>query len=244
MHESQPQNVAAPHKLNHSKSTTALPKQSSVRLPSEKIEDFREVRSRLRPTSSSPTKAHQSKTEDLNEGKQGLSHYSPPPKETSAKNASGKVEEKLRKIRSGSVLATPERDETEPMDMGKGRGKEKEASIKPPKSRSPARSNTKDKEKARGRPLNPEPHVIENGRAVSDKPLKPEGPHGIDDCRTVDEKPPDHQCEWKEKYANLKSDVDAQGQAADDIGLEGLTIVLHMKGRDDLVINTDLRNLE
>ena len=27
-------------------------------------------------------------------------------------------------------------------------------------------------------------------------------------------------------------------------GLEGLTIVMHMKGKDDLVINTDLRDVE
>lgn len=54
----------------------------------------------------------------------------------------------------------------------------------------------------------------------------------------------DHQCDWKEKYSKLKSDVeDGQGQQA-DLGLEGLTIVLHMRGKDDLVINTDLRELD
>lgn len=54
----------------------------------------------------------------------------------------------------------------------------------------------------------------------------------------------DYQCDWKEKYLTLKSDVeDDQGQQA-DLGLEGLTIVLHMRGKDDLVINTDLRELD
>jgi len=53
----------------------------------------------------------------------------------------------------------------------------------------------------------------------------------------------DHQCEWKDKYITLQTDMDRRGRT-DDIGLEGLTIVLHMQGRDDLVINTDLRNLE
>jgi hypothetical protein len=27
----------------------------------------------------------------------------------------------------------------------------------------------------------------------------------------------------------------------DDVGIEGLTVVVHLKGKDDLVINTDLR---
>lgn len=139
-----------------------------------------------------------------------------------------------------SVLATPERGDMNPIDKAREKGKEKEASIKP---RSPARSKGKAKEEARGRPQDPAPHVADNGHTIGDKPLKPVGRHGIDECRRIEEKQPNHQCEWKEKYASLKSDVDAQGQA-DDIGLEGLTIVLHMKGKDDLVINTDLRNLE
>lgn len=57
----------------------------------------------------------------------------------------------------------------------------------------------------------------------------------------------DHQCDWKEKYLELKPEVEVelgkQGRR-DDIGLEGLTIVLHLRGRDDLVINTDLRELD
>lgn len=129
------------------------------------------------------------------------------------------------------------------MDTVKGKGKEKEVEIETPKFLSPARSKTKGREETRRRLHEPAPHVMEDCRTVSDKSFKPAGPHGIEDCRNVDEKESDHKCEWKEKYANLKAGVDAEGQV-DGIGLEGLTIVLHMKGKDDLVINTDLRNLE
>lgn len=54
----------------------------------------------------------------------------------------------------------------------------------------------------------------------------------------------DHQCDWKEKYLELKPEGEGQQGQRDDIGLEGLTIVLHLRGRDDLVINTDLRELD
>ena len=54
----------------------------------------------------------------------------------------------------------------------------------------------------------------------------------------------DHQCDWKEKYLALKPDVEGGQGQQDDIGLEGLTIVLHLRGKDDLVINTDLRELD
>lgn len=66
----------------------------------------------------------------------------------------------------------------------------------------------------------------EEGRDRSHGPV----PQAVKDGRTVGDK-------------SLTTEAGAQGQA-DEIGLEGLTIVLHMKGRDDLVINTDLRNLE
>lgn len=79
--------------------------------------------------------------------------------------------------------------------------------------------------------------------ASKDKGKEKEAPHPIELHHPVAEMGHDHECDWKEKYITLQSDFDARGQT-DDIGLEGLTIVLHMKGRDDLVINTDLRNLE
>ncbi|KAL1854342.1 hypothetical protein Daus18300_011528 [Diaporthe australafricana] len=62
----------------------------------------------------------------------------------------------------------------------------------------------------------------------------------------VDEVSHDHQCEWKDKYLALEPKAeDGQGQQQQaDLGLEGLTIVLHMRGKDDLVINTDLRDLD
>lgn len=50
----------------------------------------------------------------------------------------------------------------------------------------------------------------------------------------------DHQCAWKDRYLALRDD---QGQEA-DLGLEGLTMVLHLRGKDDVVINTDLRDLD
>lgn len=75
--------------------------------------------------------------------------------------------------------------------------------------------------------------------------------------------PPNHDCRWKERYMALTSeirqlkaemstrvsfhDVDAgsaRGQDSqqqdEDLGIQGLTIVMHLKGKDDLVINTDL----
>lgn len=54
----------------------------------------------------------------------------------------------------------------------------------------------------------------------------------------------DHQCDWKERYLAVKPDFEGAQSQRDDIGLEGLTIVLHLRGKDDLVINTDLRELE
>ncbi|PHH72487.1 hypothetical protein CDD82_5961 [Ophiocordyceps australis] len=78
-----------------------------------------------------------------------------------------------------------------------------------------------------------------------------------------------HSCSWRERYMKLSAEVDkwkselkscdpgeevmasrrdigvgeaiAQQAASDDLGIEGLTIVVHMRHRDDLVINTDLR---
>ncbi|KAI8966744.1 hypothetical protein F5Y11DRAFT_354108 [Daldinia sp. FL1419] len=76
--------------------------------------------------------------------------------------------------------------------------------------------------------------------------------------------PPNHDCSWKERYLALTAEVrllkaelstrnslrgtdfNYTRQAAenigdeDDLGIEGVTIVMHLRGRDDLVINTDL----
>ncbi|KAI8302377.1 hypothetical protein K4K61_007979 [Colletotrichum sp. SAR11_59] len=71
----------------------------------------------------------------------------------------------------------------------------------------------------------------------------------------------EHTCTWKEHYLRLTSEVRQLkaeimsrerlgssgvdvgvnvGQGDDELGVEGLTIVMHLKGKDDLVINTDL----
>ncbi|KAF4992951.1 hypothetical protein FGRMN_6819 [Fusarium graminum] len=73
--------------------------------------------------------------------------------------------------------------------------------------------------------------------------------------------PYDHMCVWRAYYTDLKSQINqlelessclpggksaesvgpSHSQPHDDIGIEGLTIVMHFRGKDDLVINTDLR---
>ncbi|KAH0443508.1 hypothetical protein CcaCcLH18_00821 [Colletotrichum camelliae] len=71
----------------------------------------------------------------------------------------------------------------------------------------------------------------------------------------------EHTCSWKEHYLRLTSEVRQLkaeimsreklrssgvdvgvnvGRGDDELGVEGLTIVMHLKGKDDLVINTDL----
>ncbi|KAH7329380.1 hypothetical protein B0I35DRAFT_420085 [Stachybotrys elegans] len=78
--------------------------------------------------------------------------------------------------------------------------------------------------------------------------------------------PSDHSCIWRSRCINLASEIQllksklhsqnhvplveervnmevgrAQNEHnCQDYGLEGLTIVMHMKGKDDVVINTDL----
>ncbi|KAJ0163318.1 hypothetical protein CTA2_3181 [Colletotrichum tanaceti] len=75
--------------------------------------------------------------------------------------------------------------------------------------------------------------------------------------------PPNHTCSWKDRYLNLtaevrqlKAEILSQGRRMGSehvdvgvdvgqgedygLGVEGLTIVMHLKGKDDLVINTDL----
>lgn len=72
-----------------------------------------------------------------------------------------------------------------------------------------------------------------------------------------------HSCEWKDKYAILATEIRSlraelssrsalqqsvaavstehvAGVNGDDLGIEGVTIVMHFRGKEDLVINTDL----
>ncbi|KAF5026281.1 hypothetical protein F66182_1631 [Fusarium sp. NRRL 66182] len=74
--------------------------------------------------------------------------------------------------------------------------------------------------------------------------------------------PYNHMCAWRARYMDLKADVDqlgaesvhqSPGKQAEggigascslphgDIDIEGLTVVMHLRGREDLVINTDLK---
>lgn len=74
--------------------------------------------------------------------------------------------------------------------------------------------------------------------------------------------PPNHECEWKERYMvlaaeirQLKADMltrqsigdsgilttrHEEEHIGDDVDIRGLTIVLHFKNRDDIVVDTDL----
>jgi hypothetical protein len=73
--------------------------------------------------------------------------------------------------------------------------------------------------------------------------------------------PYDHMCTWRARYMDLKSQIDQfeleasyppAGKTTEgvgpscshpngDIDIEGLTVVMHLRGKDDLVINTDLK---
>ncbi|PQK12306.1 hypothetical protein BB8028_0003g09230 [Beauveria bassiana] len=66
-----------------------------------------------------------------------------------------------------------------------------------------------------------------------------------------------HTCHWRDRFMDLSAEVDQLRSELDtcdpsetdmereheceDAGIDGLTVVVHLKGRDDLVINTDLR---
>ncbi|KAI6092469.1 hypothetical protein F4821DRAFT_278774 [Hypoxylon rubiginosum] len=77
--------------------------------------------------------------------------------------------------------------------------------------------------------------------------------------------PPNHDCGWRERYLALTAEIrllkaelstraslrgtslgymDQEGERAvtedDDLGILGVTIIMRLRGRDDLVINTDL----
>lgn len=99
-----------------------------------------------------------------------------------------------------------------------------------PKSRKPAAARDGEHQCEWKDKYNTLKTEIEDGRQVKDAGVAKVGQ--------------DHQCDWKEKYLALESEVAADQGQQGDLGLEGLTIVLHMRGKDDLVINTDLRELD
>lgn len=190
---------------------------SSPALPkqttADKTDEFLEVRSRLAPGSSPPT------------------HHKPEDKD--------KAEEEIREARKRLSHYSPP-----PKEVKKGATQAEERLRKlrsevllPVHEESKEGESTDGDDKGKGK----------EKEAPAGKGKEPEAAtapaHPIELHHPVSEMGHDHQCDWKEKYMTLQSEVDAQGQT-DDLGLEGLTIVLHMKGRDDLVINTDLRNLE
>lgn len=209
------------------------------------------MRSRLRKASSrSPSKPLVKLRPDPqphSEQVVGLGHYSPP----------ARLETTVRKEETNPPLK-------EDTKTKQNKGKEKEA----PKLVRAKTDHTKCVEDTGWRP--PAPVVRDHTRCIEDsRPAKaavtprshnkcleePRGRARDQPVQVTRETPrdhtsrpirtmsTDHECEWKDKYITLQADVDAQGRTG-DIGLEGLTIVLHMQGRDDLVINTDLRNLE
>lgn len=65
--------------------------------------------------------------------------------------------------------------------------------------------------------------------------------------------PPNHECTWKERYLDLTAEIrqlkaelsthaslTSYGQHTDDLNLLEVTIILHFRDRDDIVINTDV----
>lgn len=169
----------------------------------------------------------------------GLGHHSPPARlETT-------------KIPKDNLVSSAQ-DETKTVE-GKGKGREAPLQSKvdhnkciedyiPSKRPAHPVDHNACLEEHRGRPRE-QPAPLATDSSDNRAPHLPK-----EDSRTAGSHPvkkasTDHECEWKDKYMALQADVDAQERPG-DIGLEGLTIVLHMQGRDDLVINTDLRNLQ
>ncbi|KUI65721.1 hypothetical protein VM1G_01124 [Cytospora mali] len=239
--------------------TKSSPALAQLWVSSEPTEDFRDVRSKLRPSGSPLTQEPEKKNkdrDDLDEARVKLSHYSPPPKTTSTTKGpepSG-AEERLGKIRSEAQMNAAK--------TTGGKEKAKKATEKD-EIRVPARPastssetfsakgtsvqqterSAKDKSKCtkkKGEGLVHETQSESQPAAVPDQPHQPHQPmHNLPYIEVQA-----HQCNWKEKYHTLRSEVDDSQRQSDDIGLEGLTIVLHMRGKDDLVINTDLRDLD
>lgn len=97
--------------------------------------------------------------------------------------------------------------------------------------------------------------VGRHGREPSTKSLSKESlpatPHSF-----VHGSPSSHACSWKDRFMDLSAEVDhlkSELASCEDASsdskesgsgndIEGLTIIIHFKGRDDLVVNTDLRN--
>ncbi|KAK7735292.1 hypothetical protein SLS53_007523 [Cytospora paraplurivora] len=212
------------------------------------VEDFRAVRSKLRhnnlPLKPAPVKKDKT-VEDIGQARVKLCHYSPPPQATSTKGGTSVAGEGLRKIRSQAQLA-PARTTGRIEEARQTTIEDKAGAVSGPpppsygifsvKGKSLERIEPSAMDKKKGQEV-VRPQTESQPAPVSTRPQQPTVGTPVIESQ-------DHQSDWKEKYIALKSEVEGtQGQAG-DIGLEGLTIVLHMKGKDDLVINTDLRDLE
>ncbi|KAJ4391841.1 hypothetical protein N0V93_005461 [Gnomoniopsis smithogilvyi] len=246
--------------LSHSKSVPAMHKANQG---DRNTEDFREVRSRLKKTSSnSPSKPPVKLGPDpppRPEHDGGPGHHSPPARlETTPKDEDSspnpQEERKSNEIK-GKEKEEPNfvRTKTDHTKCVEDNGWRPPAPIvrdhtkcieEPGPAETPAISTDQNKpiEEPRGRTREQKNHVT--GEAPSDHAARPAQENSREHTsRLAQMEDTDHECDWKQRYITLQADVDARGQPG-NIGLEGLTIVLHMQGRDDLVINTDLRNLE
>lgn len=250
--------------LPHQKSTPSL---HNAAESENKTEDFREVRSKLRKTSShSPLKPSVKLSPDSqtsHEGALGFDHNNPsarletiprkenpqPPsqEDIKPKDSKGKEREapKLLRTKTDHNKCIEDNGWRPPAPLARDHTKCIE-DAGPSQPSSVPKNHNKGTEEPRGRAREqtkhsakemPRDHAPRQTRETAPEPAPEPAP---DPGRVTSN---DHECEWKDKYITLQADVGAQGRP-NDIGLEGLTIVLHMQGRDDLVINTDLRNLE
>lgn len=246
--------------LPHSKSTPSLQKAVESE---RKTEDFREVRSRLRKTNSlSPSKAllklgpdpqshseHDSGVDQRSpparlEKTTRIGEARPPPQEEGkSKESKAKEEEvpKLVRTKTDHTKCIDDNGWRPPVPKVRDHTKCIEDAVPAklfPATRDPDKCVDEPRGRAREQAM---PSTRETPRDHAARPAK-QSPRETA-SRPAKMAETDHECGWKDKYITLQAEVDAQDRPG-DIGLEGLTIILHMQGRDDLVINTDLRNLE
>lgn len=239
--------VPGPHSLNRPAPLQpgGRPKSYNALESKRKTEDFRDVRSRLRKTSSrSPSKPlvkSSPEPQPVRGRAFGIGHHSPPAKLETTKTATDKPVPPAQDDNKTVETKGKEREITKsvPAKVDHNLCIEDHKPAKPPKI--PVDHNKCLDEPREHTQVQPAPSATETSRDhVHHSPredVRAPKPHSANKASI------DHECEWKDKYMTLQADVDAQGRPG-DIGLEGLTIVLHMQGRDDLVINTDLRNLQ
>ncbi|KUI59817.1 hypothetical protein VP1G_07071 [Cytospora mali] len=227
--------------------TKSSPVLAQLWVSSEPTEDFRDVRSKLRP-SGSPLKQKPEKKDkdrdDFDEARVKLSQYSPPPKTTSTTKGPGPsgAEERLRRIRSEAQMNAAKT--TGGKEEAKATEKDEIRVPKRPPSTSSetlsakgtsveqSKRSAKDKSKCTKKKGGELVHETQSESQPAVLPYQPHQPI----CNLPFIEVQAHQCDWKEKYNTLRSEVDVSQRQSDDIGLEGLTIVLHMRGKDDLVL--------